>query len=52
MIELSPEIINSINFSVSSAFNELIPIFVVLISIILSFFALRKIIFLITLTKR
>jgi hypothetical protein len=52
MIEITPETIDAINNSVSTGFQQLLPVFAILLSVILAFFALRKVIFLVTLTKR
>ncbi len=52
MINLSSDIVNSITTALSGAIQQLWPIIAVLLSIVLGFFVLRKIIFMISLTKR
>jgi len=52
MINISSDIVGQLNSSVNVAFTGFIPVFAVLLSIILSFYVLRKIIFLLTLAKR
>lgn len=51
-IELSENLVNSLENSVSGGFSSLLPIFVIIIGVNLAFFVLRKIIFIVTLTKR
>lgn len=51
-LELSENLVNSITSSVSGGFQSLLPIFAIIIGVNLAFFALRKIIFIVTLTKR
>lgn len=52
MIDFNPLIVESIVLSVSTAIQQLVPILSIFMSVTLTFFVLRKIIFLITLSKR
>lgn len=51
-IELSENLVNSLETSITGGFSSLLPIFAIIIGVNLGFFVLRKIIFIITLTKR
>lgn len=52
MINISTDIISSLETAVSSAVISLWPVFAILISITLAFYVLRNIIFTFTLVKR
>lgn len=52
MINLSSDIVSSIVTATSTAIQQLWPIIAVIFSIIIAFYGMRKIIFMLTLTKR
>lgn len=52
MINITTDAVNSIVSATSSSVQELLPIIAVIFSVVLAFYGARKIIFLITLTKR
>ena len=51
MINISSDIVTQITSSVSTAIQQLWPVIAVLLSIVIGFYVLRKVIFLMTLTK-